>query len=74
MGENAKKRAVGAQTNGFGQRFPHYYCIAVSELFIVGRFSVRKLRITLDFQKVQLNGRSVLPSFSWVCRQHSWGM
>ena len=44
MGENAKKQVDGARINGFGQRFPHYYCIAVSELFIVGRFSARKLR------------------------------
>lgn len=74
MGENAKKQADGARISGFGQRFPHYCCIAASELCTVGRSSVRKLRITLDFQRVPPNGHSVLQSFSWVCRRHFWEM
>ena len=69
-----RKRPDGAVTNGFVQQFLHCCYIAVSVLYTANLFSARRLPITLDFLKVQLNGHSVLQFSSWVCLQHSLEM
>lgn len=72
--EREQTHKAGVPISGSAQLFLHCFCIAVSVLFTVGRFSVRRLPIISGFQKERQNGRSVSQSFSWGCLLRFWGM